>query len=69
MYRVQILWLLTFDDENNSLLRSLEKCNIMFTDLWLPQMLNMFIEKNDSAIKIIISKVIISCHSIFIIEI
>lgn len=57
-YVFQILWLLTYDDNNNTLLRTLEKCNITFSDLWLPQMLNIFIEKNESVIKRIILKVI-----------
>jgi len=53
----QILWLLMYDDDNYTLLRSLEICDVTFTDLWLPQMLDIFVEKNDSAIKKIVWKV------------
>lgn len=55
---MQILWLLTFDDNKHTLLCVLEKCNITFSDLWLPQMLNIFVEINESALKRIILKVI-----------
>lgn len=58
IYIFQILWLLTYDDDNYTLLRTLEKCNIMFSNLWLPQMLNIFVETNELAIKRIILKVI-----------
>ncbi|XP_029341770.1 transformation/transcription domain-associated protein isoform X2 [Acyrthosiphon pisum] len=53
----RILWLLTYDDNKYTLLRAFENCNFIFSDIWLPQMLNTFVEKNIKAIDKIISKI------------
>jgi len=55
---IQILWLLTHDDNKYILLRAFENCNFIFSDIWLPQMLNIFVEKNIRAVVKIILKVI-----------
>lgn len=53
----RILWLLTYDDNKYTLLRAFENCNFIFSDIWLPQMLNIFVDKNMKAIVKIISKI------------
>lgn len=54
-----MLWFLNYDDDTCILLRTLEKCNVRFFDLWIPQLLNILVEKNESVIKRVVSKVII----------
>lgn len=46
-----------YDDHNNTLLCTLEKCSIVFSEIWLPQVLNICIE-NKPAIDKIVSEVI-----------
>lgn len=56
----QILWILNNDDHCCTLLRTLGRCgSIAISDLWLPQILNIFVEKNETIIKDIILKVFI----------
>lgn len=56
---IQILWLLTYDNKNCILLNNLKNRNITYSDLWIPQMLNIFVEKNKKIIEEIMLKVII----------
>ncbi|VVC36854.1 Hypothetical protein CINCED_3A003660 [Cinara cedri] len=53
----KILLLLTYDDKNCTLLHVLENCNITYSDLWLPQILNIFVEKTETVIEKIILKI------------
>lgn len=62
---IQVLWLLTYDDNKYTLLRAFENCSFIYSDIWLPQILNIFVERNIKAIVRIILKVIkyiISLH-------
>lgn len=57
-----MLWLLTYDDDYCTLLRILKECNTIFINLWIPQILNILIEKNELFIEEIVLKVIIKIN-------
>lgn len=59
-YFYQILWLLICDDDKCTLLNLFKKNNnFTLSDFWITQILNIFVEKNQSTIQQIFSKVII----------